>query len=205
MGREDRENVTNDLLVVDYTDYVETHPQELVQANGVCFLDAPDNRIGAFCFLNPSHLSFDALNLEGHQAWYTREDGTLARNCECVCRSNRATLGKRWLAFLELKYPKKEEAIPQNMLDALDKFEECINLVLRQEQFQGNEFRIYAIASHPEYAQSQPFGSFVYNQDHLLSLKDKGIALIYGNAVKIDTTEFISLADVPARFKYSRT
>lgn len=200
----DRENVTGDLLVVDYTDYLKNHPQEVVLSKGVCFLDEPDKRIGAFCFLNQNHLSFNAMNLENHPAWYIRADGTLAKNCECVCCSNRTTPGKRWVAFLELKYPQSEEAIPQNMLDAKDKFEECIGFVMKQAQFQGGEFRIYAIASHPEYEISQPFGSFVYNQEDLLSLEDKGIKLIYSNAVKISTTEFIMPVDVPARYKYER-
>lgn len=199
----DRESITGDLLVADYTEFVKTHPDADVPSKGVCFLDAPDERIGAFCILNPNHLAFNALNLENHPSLVT-SGGQRVRNVECVCNAIRDH-GRRWVAFVELKYPGCEDNIPVNMADAFDKFEVCINTVMKENRYlEGLECKVFAIASHPEFELTQPFGSFICNQERLLSLKDNGITLIYHNAVKISTPEFLMPAEVPARYKFCK-
>ena len=199
----DRKGIRGDLLVADFTDYKSMHPEEQLPSNGVCFLDAPDARVGSFCFLNPSHYPFDAINLEEHPALVGR-DGVAGRNVECICNADREN-GRRWVAFLELKYPRCEDNIPGNMVDAFGKFEECVKMVMEDNKYlEGVDCNIYAIASHPEFEQTQPFGAFICNQDRLLSLADKGITLIYGNAVRIATPEFLFLAKTPARYKFTR-
>ena len=41
-------NITNNLLVVDFTEYHKKHPEESLPSNGVMFLEEPDDRLGAF-------------------------------------------------------------------------------------------------------------------------------------------------------------
>lgn len=200
----DRSGITDDLLVVDYTEYRQTHPQEVTPSKGVCFLDAPDKRIGAFSFLNPQNYPFDAINLEEHPALLTDKNGRKVRNVECICSANRKA-GRRWVAFLELKYPDCEDNIPQNMADAFDKFEICIDTVMKDNHYlEGMDCNVYAIASHPEYEQAQPFGEFIYDQTRMLNMTDKGIILLHCNAVRISTPEYLYSTEVPARYKYSR-
>ena len=49
------DNITDDLLIVDYTEYHQKHPAENLPSHGVMFIETPDPRLGAFCILNPNH------------------------------------------------------------------------------------------------------------------------------------------------------
>lgn len=51
------DNIIEDLLVVDFTEYHKNHPEESLPSEGVMFIEQPDKRLGAFCILNPNHIS----------------------------------------------------------------------------------------------------------------------------------------------------
>ena len=81
-------NITNNLLVVDFTEYHKKHPEESLPSNGVMFLEEPDDRLGAFCMLNPNHVSYKAINIEENQALVTNRSGQLVKQCECIFKAS---------------------------------------------------------------------------------------------------------------------
>ena len=195
--------ITNNLLVVDFTEYHKKHPEESLPSNGVMFLEEPDDRLGAFCMLNPNHVSYKAINVEENQELVTNRFGEPVKQCECIFKANREE-GRRWIMLLELKYC-KENNIPTNMQNALYELEECYDFLHNEKHyFDDNLYRVYFCVSHPEHETSQPFGNFIYNQDRLLGLKAKNIILLYGNAVKIHNIEYLKAERVPHRYEFIR-
>lgn len=198
------DNITEDLLIVDYTEYHQKHPAEILPSDGVMFIESPDPRLGAFCILNPNHHPYSAINLETNPGLVTDEKGQAVKQCECICCAHR-TEGRRWIMLLELKYCEKDN-IPDNMQNALEKLEKCYDFLNEKKQyFDGCQYKVYICASHPEYEVSEPFGSFIYNQDRLLDLKEKkSINLLYCNAVKILTPEHLQQSKVPHKYQFVR-
>lgn len=198
------DNIIDDLLVVDFTEFHKEHPNEALPSEGVLFIEQPDDRLGAFCILNPSHLPFEAINLEENPSLVTDENGNLVKQCECICRAHREK-GKRWVLLLELKYC-TEDNIPLNMQNALDKLCKCYDfLKVKKHFFDDNLYRVYLCASHPEHDTVKPFGGFICNQDRLLELNDKGVKLLYCNAVKVLTPEYLAKVGVPRKYQFSKT
>jgi len=194
------DSITDNLFVVDYTEYHNQHPNEELPSEGVSFLQEPDSRLGAFCILNPSHYPFQAINLERHKYLVTDDAGKSSKQCECICRAER-NKGKRWILLLELKYC-SEDNIPTNMQNAFDELESCYQfLKIQKHFFDDAPYRVYLCASHPEHPTIRPFGEFIFNQDRLLTLNDEGLKVIYRNAVKILTPEYLSEAEVPRRYQ----
>ena len=196
-------NITNNLLVVDFTEYHKKHPEESLPSNGVMFLEEPDDRLGAFCMLNPNHVSYKAINIEENQALVTNRSGLLVKQCECIFKANREE-GRRWIMLLELKYC-KEKNIPINMENAIYELEKCYDFLKNEKHyFDDNSYLIYLCVSHPEYDIFTPFKNSIYNQNKRLELKEKGVLLLYSNAVKILTPEYLAEANVPHKYQYAR-
>ncbi len=192
-------NITDDLLVVDYTEYHRKHPDEKLPSDGVTFIDKPDPRLKAFCILNPNHHPYEVINLEENPDIVTDSNGNLVPQSECICSAHREK-GKRWIMLVELKYC-SENNIPRNMQDALKKLEKCFDFLNEEKHmFDDPPHRVYLCISHPEHDTVKPFGEFIYNQDRLLRLKDRGANLLYCNAVKVLTPEYITKALSPRRF-----
>ena len=197
------DNITEDLLIVDYTEYHQKHPLEKLPSDGVMFIETPDPRLGAFCILNPNHYPYKAINLESNPGLVTDENGNVAKQCECICCAHRAE-GRRWILLLELKYCDKDN-IPDNMQNALHKLEKCYDFLNEKKHyFDEYPYNVYVCASHPEYETSEPFGSFIYNQNRLLELKEKSITLLYCNAVKVLTPEYLWESPVPHKYQFVR-
>lgn len=198
------ENIIDDLLIVDFTEYHNTHPGEVVPSEGVLFIEQPDNRLGAFCILNPKHHPFEAINLETNPYLVTDDNGNLVKQCECICRAYREE-GKRWVLLLELKYC-TEDNIPLNMQNALEKLDKCYEFLSEKRNFfDDNPYRVYLCVSHPEHETTQPFEAFIYNQDRLLGLNDKGVKLLYCNAIKVLTPEYLAKANVPRKYQFIKS
>lgn len=197
------ESIIADLLIVDFTEYHKEHPDEILPSHGVLFIEQPDKRLGAFCMLNPHHLPFEAINLEKQPILVTDSHGCLVQQCECICRAQRG-IGKKWVLLLELKYCKKGN-ININMRNALYKLDKCYDFLKNEKHFfDDNSYRVYLCASHPEHNMIQPFESFFNNQDTIISLNEKGVKLLYCNAVKILTPEYLQKAEVPRRYLADR-
>lgn len=193
------ERFSDDLIIVDYTDFHQRQPDEKVPSEGVCFIDKPDNRLGAFYILNPKKHSYEAINLEANPGLVTDEQGRPVKQCECICRAERER-GKRWALLLELKYC-TEENIPDNMQNAFLKLDSCYDFLVRKKFFADYPYRIYWVISHPEHETIQPFSNFINNQDRLLGLNDKGINFIYSNAIKILTPKYLIKSEIPRRYQ----
>ncbi len=89
------------------------------------------------------------------------------------------------------------------MQNALEKLYECYDFLnVTKHFFYDGSYRVYLCASHPEHEVVGPFNEFIYNQDRLLQLNDKGVKLLYCNAVKILTPEYIAKAEVPHKYKF---
>ena len=197
------DNITNNLLVVDFTEYHRKHPVEPLPSNGVMFLEEPDDRLGAFCMLNPNQISYKAINVEENQGLVTNDLGQPVKQCECIFKANREE-GRRWIMLLELKYC-KEHNIPTNMQNALYELEECYDFLKHEKKyFDDNSYLIYLCVSHPEYETATPFESFLCNQNKLLELNEKGAKFLYCNAVKILTPEYLAKVNVPHRYQFAR-
>lgn len=195
------ENIVGDLLVVDFTEYHQKHPNETIPSEGVMFIEQPDNRLGAFCILNPQHLPFETINIEENPTIVTDDNGKLVKQCECICRAKREN-GRRWVLLLELKYC-SEKNIPANMQNAFDKLDKCFDFLKNTKHYFDNQrYRIYLCASHPEHETVKPFGEFIYNQKRLLELNDKGAKFLYCNAVKILTPEYLAKSDIPRKYRF---
>lgn len=195
------ENITTDLLVVDYTEYHQRHPEEEIPSKGVHFIEQPDNRLGAFYILNPQQHPFEVINLETTPQLVTNESGELVKQCECICRAHREKGKRRWILLLELKYC-IEDNIPVNMQNALLKLEKCYDFLVDKQFFADCPYKVYLGISHPEHDTIKPFGEFINNQDRLLGLNEKGVQLLYCNAIKILTPEYLAkTTDVPRRYR----
>lgn len=191
---------SDDLIIIDFTEYHQRHPKEKVPSNGVHFTTQPDNRLGAFCILNPNKLPFEAINLEANPGLVTDEHGQPVKQCECICRAQREK-SKRWGLLLELKYC-AEKNIPKNMQNAFKKLEECHEFLDRQRFFSDNPYRIYWAISHPEHDTVEPFENFINDQDRVLGLNEKGIKLLYCNAIRILTTEYLAKSKKPRKYQF---
>ncbi len=196
-------NITDNLFIVDYTEYHKNHPIESLPSNGVMFIEEPDCRLGAFCILNSNHISYKAINVEENQGLLTNSLGKLVKQCECIFKANREE-GRRWIMLLELKYC-KERNIPTNMQNALYELEECYDFLKNEKHyFEDSSYLIYLCVSHPEYEVVTPFENFLCNQNKLLELKEKGVIFLYCNAIKILTPEYLVKANVPHRYQFVR-
>lgn len=195
--------ITDSLLVVDFTEYHKNHPTESLPSNGVMFIEEPDDRLGAFCLLNPNHISYEAINIEENQAIVTDNSGKPAKQCECIFKANREK-GRRWVMLLELKYC-KEHNIPINMQNALYEIEACYDFLKNEKHyFKEHSYIIYLCVSHPEHEIVMPFENFLCNQNKLLELNEKGAKFLYCNAVKILTPEYIVKTAVPHKYQFAR-
>lgn len=193
------DKITDDLLVVDFTEFHKNHPDEVIPSQGVTFIEQPDPRLGAFYILNPHHHPYSVINLEKNPDLVTDSKGNLVRQCECICRAHREK-GKRWILLLELKYC-SENNIQRNMQDALEKLDRCYDFLNDEKHFFDDPpHRVYLCASHPEHDTVKPFGEFIYNQDRLLGLNDKGVKFLYCNAIKILTPEYLSKTEIPRKY-----
>lgn len=194
-------NITDDLLVVDYTEYCKNTPNQKTPSKGVCFIDTPDERLGAFCILNPNHIRYKAINLEEEKDLVNDKSGKNVKQCECICEAHRDK-GRRWVMLIELKYC-KEANIATNMLEALDKLEKCYDFLNNEKGFfKDNLYKVYLCASHPEHETIEPFSRFICNQEKLLRLKDKELTFYYTNSVKVLTPEYIAKINTPYKYKY---
>lgn len=194
-------DIIDDLFVVDFTEYQRQHPKEKLPADGVMFIEQPDERVGAFCILNPDHLSYEVINLETNPNLTTDESGNQVKQPECICKAHRDT-GKRWVLLLELKYC-TENNIPRSMQNALEKFIEYYDFLKEKKHFfDDNSYRVYVCASHPEHEVTQPFGEFIFDQNKILVLNEEGVKLLYCNAVKILTPEYLAKTDIPRRYQF---
>ena len=190
-----------DLLVVDYTKYHQDHPEEELPSEGVHFLNVPDIRLGSFCVRNPKPITIEAINLEKTHSLTKKEDGSTVKQCECICKAHREDGEKRWVLLLELKYC-SEKNIPDNMLNAMGKFEKYVDFLMGKHYFDDAPYNIYVCASHPEHEVTESFGSFLINQDRILTLSKKGVRLLYTNAVKAISEERLIKVDTPEKYKF---
>lgn len=115
--------ITHDIYVVDYTEYLKSHPDADTPTRGVAFLSEPDDRLHAFYVENPNKVAYTVLNLEEHPSLTTDGEGKMIKQPECILEAYRKGRGKRWILLLELKYPHKEANIAANMQSAFAKFQ----------------------------------------------------------------------------------
>ena len=182
----------SDIYFADYTEYIRQGGKNSY-AKGVVIADHSFPQIESLSFENPNHVQALAVNFEGYPAFFKPDGVRKVRNCEGMLVSEEGN-AKRWLALVELKYCKGNDAnIIANFSDALDEITKTF-LYLRDEKklFENSSFRFYWVISIPEHSEKIPFSAFVLNQDDLTDIKNQyNATLISDNSVTIWTGSVI--------------
>lgn len=182
----------SDIYFADYTEYIR-QGGKTPYAKGVVIADHPFPQIESLFFENPNHVQALAVNFEQYPAFFKADGVHKVRNCEGMLVSEEGN-AKRWLALIELKYCKGNDAnIIANFEDALDEIQKTF-LYLRDEKklFENFSYRFYWVISIPEHSEKIPFSAFVLTQDDLTDIKDKyNATLISDNSVTIWTGSVI--------------
>ena len=184
---------TSSFFVSDYTNYkgVEQKP-----VNGV---NITDKKLPIFenwpplCFINPNGISVLTVNMESNPSMCKRTDGTMCKQCECLCISeNSCEDDIPWFALVELKCCDPngrdvERSIESNLQNAISKLKEHHQL-LRDVKglIKKGRNRYYWIISIPT-INKPPFSSFLWTQEYLLSISEKyeGARIIADNDILI--------------------
>jgi hypothetical protein len=184
---------TGDFFVSDYTNYkvVNQTPSEGV--------DIRDNVLPIFeewpplCFLNPNSVSVLTANMENNPAICKRANGTMSKQCECLCISTEVTEDDiPWFALVELKCCEKDSRdvgrnIESELQKAIVKLKEHHQL-LRDEKglIDKGKQRYYWVISIPT-INKPPFSSFLWTQDYMLAISEQydGARVIADNEILI--------------------
>lgn len=183
----------SDFFISDYTNY---KGAEETPVKGV---DIRDNILPIFtvwpplCFINSQHVSVLVANMEKNPAICKRANGSMCKQCECLCISKSSNENdKPWFALVELKCCDKDSRdknrnIESNLQNAIFKLKEHHQL-LRDEKgvIIKGVYRYYWIVSIPT-IDEPPFKSFLWTQDYLLEISEKydGAHIIGDNKILI--------------------
>lgn len=145
------------------------------------------------CFLNPNRVSVLTANMEKNPAFCKRANGTMSKQCECLCISTADTDDDiPWFALVELKCCDKdahdiERSIESNLQNAISKLKEHHQL-LRDEKglIEKGKHRYYWVISLPT-INRPPFSSFLWTQDYMLTISEQydGARVIADNEILI--------------------
>ena len=177
----------SDIYISDYTNFAGVAP-----VKGV---DITNETIDVFKewpplhFFNPQKVPVLVANMERNPAVNKRKDGTLCKQCECLCISTQCKEDDiPWFALVELKCCKDEDRnISSNIDDAISKLKKH-HTHLRDEKniIVRGKFHYYWIISIPT-SYRPPFMRFFFTQNSQLTLGEDfdGVQLIGDNDVLI--------------------
>ena len=186
------ESYSESVFIADFTNYANRPVSVPALSHGVV-VDVEENGIIPSFIIHDEHgYPFSVVNNEHNPALFTRDDGTMVSQCECIVFSERNDNRKGWLLFLELKYCKPEN-VYSNMLGGISQLKDTCNYVFDEiSEFARGRFKIYLVISTPGVEPIDPFDASYFDQDFMLSVKEeKGAILKACNEVFIMTPALI--------------
>lgn len=177
-----------DVFVSDYTQY--SNGGGILQASfrGVVIDTEDKGIIPSFLLTDRNRYPFVSINNERNPALFRRIDGTICSQCECIFYAHRNDNRRGWMMFLELKYCKPNN-IHANISDGISQLIATIRLVMDEKKvFDKKRFKKYLVISTPGIKPIDPFDSFYFSQDFLLTIKEEtGATLVASNEAHILT------------------
>ncbi|MCR4920287.1 MAG: hypothetical protein K5945_01070 [Bacteroidaceae bacterium] len=181
-----------DVYIMDFTEYNNTLGVEPAPFNGVMVSTAESGIVASFVMKNPNRVQFMVVNNEKNPAVFTREDGTMVSNCECIVHADRHDNRKGWMLFLELKYCKARN-LYQNMLVGIRQLKDTCNYILKEKKvFDESHYKKYLVISTPGVEPLDPFDASYFVQEDILSIKEETGALLRAvNKAQVQTPAVI--------------
>lgn len=180
--------VDSDFYVSDYTNYKGSANAPAKGVDIVQVRPTLNDVWPALHFSNPNHICVLVANMEKNPSLCKRHDGTMSKQCECLCISEGDGVSDRpWFALVELKCCEKEETIESNLQDATVKLKQHHKL-LRDEKglIKQGSHRYYWVFSIPT-INKPPFSSFIWTQEYRLDISENfdGAVIIGDNEIEI--------------------
>lgn len=172
------ESYTESVFIADFTEYLNQGGLGEVPSKGVHVGTSENGIIPSFKITNNNAVLFGVVNNEKNPALFTRDDGKKATQCECIIYANRNDNNKAWMIFLELKYC-KEKNLCQRIWEGIGQLRDsCIYVMDEVKAFDSKCFKKYLVISTPGISPMDPFDAFYFDQDLLLTIKEKTGATI---------------------------
>mgnify|MGYP006896796207 CR=1 FL=1 len=187
------EAYTETVYVADFTDYVGKYGKDAAPCLGVHVGTQENGIIPSFVVTDDNSYPFIVVNNEKNGSLFTKDDGTKVSQCECIIFAVRHDNRKRWMLFLELKYC-KEKKLYDNILDGISQLKDTCKYIMDEKKaFDTKLFKKYLVISTPGTTPLDPFDAFYFDQDFMLSVKDKsgGGILKAANFARIQTPSVV--------------
>ena len=177
-----------DVYVSDYTQYSNEGGSLSAPFRGVVIDTEDKGIIPSFLLTDKNRYPFIAINFDRNPALFRRKDGTTCSHCECVFFAHRNDNRRGWMVFLELKYCKPGN-VYNSMLDGISQLKATIHFIMNEtKEFDKKRFKKYLVISTPGITPIDPFDSYYFSQDFLLTVKeDTGATLVASNEAHILT------------------
>ena len=179
---------SEDVFVTDYTQYSSEDGSLHSSLRGVVIDTEDKGIIPSFLLTDKNRYPFIAINNERNPALFRRRDGTMCSQCECIFYAHRNDNRRGWMMFLELKYCKPGN-IFVNIMDGISQLKATIHFVMDEAKvFDKKRFKKYLVISTPGITPIDPFDSYYFSQDFLLTIKaETGAILVASNEAHILT------------------
>ena len=177
----------SDIYISDYTKFAGEAP-----VKGVDITNEPNELFNVWPplhFYNPNKVHILVANMERNPAVNKRKDGTLSKQCECLCISTQSEKDDvPWFAMVELKCCEDADRnIRSNLEDALFKLKKH-HTHLKEEKniIAKGRYHYYWIISIPR-SYRPPFMRFLFGQNSQLTLGDEfdGAQIIGDNDILV--------------------
>ena len=168
----------NSVYVADYTQQTKNLPIK----QGVRLLDGvPPTNISYFTINNPNSLRIDSIPFDNKS--FTKINGSIASQCECVTYPHNSSNDESWILFLELKYSHKAKRNKMNLNKARRQLFKTQYYYKSKGVF-GENNTCYLLASLP--MQRPPFAHISLTQTYLAAMKRKhNVVIRFQNSVEI--------------------
>ena len=181
------------VYAADYTRYNEDLHEKQSPVRGVYFSGSEPPLIPSFVLENRHGHPFEAVSFEENSTLLRRPDGTLLPQCEGMFYAYREE-SPAWVLFLELKYC-ESKAVYDNTLSAMAQLEKTCKYVMEEKCLLDNEkYKRYFVVSTPNVDPLDPFDANYFNQDDMLTYKEKCKAIVFfSNRVCVHTPVHLKL------------
>ncbi len=156
----------SDVYVADYT-HVKADDRRVIITT-----EKPSD-LEYFYLENKRKLRFLGANLEDSPGFFKGY-----KNCECMFEAISAN-PTSWVCLVELKYC-LEDNVSDNAQKAFQQLHETLDLLVEREVVNLESQKIYLNISIPEHSNKEPFTSFLFSQDDVISKYERGRVISLG-------------------------
>jgi hypothetical protein len=166
------------IYIADFTEYINQGGTTNVPSKGVYVGTEENGIIPSFRLTNDNAIPFTVINNEKNPSKFKRKDGKKVSQCECIIYADRNDNKKGWMIFLELKYCQQKNRY-QNILDGIGQLRDtCLYVINETNIFESKSFKKYLVISTPGVTPLDPFDGSYFDQETMLSIKEKTGAII---------------------------